>query len=159
MTPFDLKFVTSKGSLYFELSGEKWLRKKHTGEDNRDVIYLGSINPFESEVYGASSKDTSKYRFSTELDQEVLSGDVSGFTPSFEVGNHPLGILYVPEKDSSIERFLRKTLSTVNIMSKERRIPSFDVDSGKIILPGRRFDEIFGRKLDYHLGDMITEVF
>ncbi len=129
MIPHNLIFETSKGSLYFQREDGTWLRKKHDGENIRSVIYLGSINPDKNKVYLPH-----RLTFSTDLDQEVLSGVISGFSPSFSEGNHPFGI----KCDSN-------------------NPASFEESSGRIILPKKSISEkIFGRKLDYHVGDLIT---
>lgn len=154
----NLRFITERGSHYLEYPDGKWARKKFDGSNHFKTIYLGSIDPLLSKVYGPSSKDPSRNRFSTDLDHEVLSGIVSGFTPSFELGNYPLGIFYDPNDRSRFEAIVRTILSPFGISHKPRK-PSFDEASGRIILPGRKPIEIFGRQLDYHLGDRITEVF
>ncbi|MBT3865834.1 hypothetical protein HOF78_01885 [Candidatus Woesearchaeota archaeon] len=154
----DLRFITSKGSQYLQYPDGTWARKKYDDSNHFKTIYLGSINPLESDVYGPSSRDPSRNRFSTDLDHEVLSGIVSGFTLSFEKGNHPLGIFFDPADKSNFESIARAILSPFGF-PRERRQPSFDENSGRIILPGRKPIEIFGRQLDYHLGDEITEVF
>lgn len=127
-----LRFITSRGSQYFQFPDGRWVRKKYDNTNEHRAIYLGSINPSESRVYRPE-----RGSFSTDLDQEVLSGLVSGFTPEFIEGNHPLGIVCDPGK------------------------AFFDEKSGRIILPKRKLRELlFGRQLDYHLGgDKITEVF
>lgn len=154
----DLRFITSKGSQYLQYNDGTWVRKKYDGENHFKTIYLGSINPSESNVYGPSSRNPSRNRFSIDLDHEVLSGIVSGFTPSFELGNYPLGIFFDLKDKSRFEGIARAILSPFGV-PRERRQPSFDESAGRIILPGRKPIEIFGRQLDYHLGDEITEVF
>lgn len=103
------KFQTESKDVYFKnLSKGLWFRGSHP---DIDVVYVGSINPSESEVIMSG-----RYVNQHLLALQLYNKRIPGFTPQFVLGYSPLGLITDPENIKELDegKIVLRDLSKTN---------------------------------------------
>jgi len=87
------KFATEGGSTYSKLDSGIWVRRKPSGE-TRFRHYIGSVDASRNSAFVTDSKFSGG-----RILEQLIHGEIEGFTPEFVPGYRPIGI-EGPELDS-----------------------------------------------------------